>query len=133
MTNVQAKQQDFKWVSSQSVKDHPNPYTVLTVDISKIVKSWRQSIIAHEWLDQGTHFRDVEHLSFHLRRQWEETLANIESGQDLERPILGIGIIDNVEIGTNRAIISVARTLGWKTIEVVVPEKMVDLFEEFKV
>ncbi|MGB1077547.1 MAG: hypothetical protein ACPG05_04500, partial [Bdellovibrionales bacterium] len=90
----------------------------------------RQSIVAHEWLDDGE-FKKVDYLNFHLRTQWGETMAKIEAGYDIERPIMGLGIHDNIEIGTNRPILSVADHLGWDSIEVVVPESMADLFKEF--
>ena len=130
MNSLQAKYNNFKWVSSQAVQDHPNPYTVLVVDLKKIVESWRHSIVAHEWLDDGE-FKKVAYLNFHLRTQWGETMAKIEAGYDIERPIMGLGIHDNIEIGTNRPILSVADHLGWDSIEVVVPESMADLFKEF--
>ena len=133
MNTLQAKHNNFKWVSSRAVQDHPNPYAVLSIDMNKAVESWRQSIIAHEWLSKDGAFKGIDALSAPLKTQWEESLARAESGYEIERPILGLGVLDNIEIGTNRSILSVADHLGIDSIEVVVPEGMVKLFKEFTV
>ena len=101
--------------------------------MNKAVESWRQSIIAHEWLSKDGAFKGIDALSAPLKTQWEESLARAESGYEIERPILGLGVLDNIEIGTNRSILSVADHLGIGSIEVVVPEGMVKLFKGFTV
>lgn len=131
MTSVQPKTQNFKWVSCQSAQDNPNKYEILTLDLTKMIDSWAMSIVAHEWLTNGS-FRPVSDLKKHLQEEWGVALSKIEETQTIERPILGLGILDNIEVGTNRAILSIADHLNLNTIEVLVPKNMTSMFDTFQ-
>jgi ferritin-like metal-binding protein YciE len=121
MSSLQAKSQNFKWVSPEIAKD--KAYIIMHADIDKLVSSWRSSIVAHEWVVKGQ-FRTPEEMKPHILEEWQEVYDQFKSSDTLERPILGLGVLDNVEIGTNRAILSVAHHLGADVIDVLVPESL---------
>lgn len=129
--SVQSTDQNFKWVSCKGAQDNPDKYVVMQLDLSKLVDSWAMSIVAHEWLKNGK-LKTHKDLQDHLQEEWTTAFEHAQSAKTLVRPILGIGVLDNVEIGTNRAILSVADHLELPSIEVLVPKAMKDLFVTFK-
>ena len=62
------------------------------------------------------------------RRDAEE---KIEKQTDLEKPILGIGLMDNVEIGSGRALFLSLAAHGVKTIPVHIPKSNQDEFKNY--
>lgn len=130
MTSVQSTDQNFKWVSCKGAQDNPEKYAGMELDLSKVIDSWGMSIVAHEWLQKGS-FKAHADLQDHLQEEWTEVLEIAKSSNTMTRPILGIGVLDNVEVGTNRAVLSVADHLGLSSIEVLVPKAMTDIFKEW--
>lgn len=131
MMSVQSTDQNFKWVSCKGAQDNPDKYIVMQLDLQKTIESWAMSIVAHEWLKSGT-FKPHEDLQDHLQGEWTTILESAKATKTFVRPILGIGVLDNVEVGTNRAVLSVANHLDLGSIEVMIPRSMVNLFEEFQ-
>lgn len=130
--SVQSTDQNFKWVSCKGAQDNPDKYVVMQLDLQKTIESWAMSIVAHEWLKSGI-FKLHADLQDHLQEEWTTMLESVQTTKTFVRPILGIGVLDNVEVGTNRAVLSVAKHLELVSIEVVVPKPMADLFEEFQI
>ena len=61
----------------------------------------------------------------------EEVEAALKSGRPIERPVLGIGIMDNVEIGAGKAVFLTLAAAGHKQIEVHIPSGNRDEFSPF--
>ena len=130
--SVQSTDQNFKWVSCKGAQGNPDKYVAMQLDLQKTIESWAMSIVAHEWLKSGI-FKPHTDLQDHLQEEWATMLESVKNTKTFVRPILGIGVLDNVEVGTNRAVLSVADHLDLASIEVMVPKPMADLFEEFQV
>ncbi|MCB1532714.1 MAG: hypothetical protein KDJ35_07580 [Alphaproteobacteria bacterium] len=106
-------------------------YLEITVDVARVLESWRDSIFSFEWLlNDGTikPERDLPPREKPKRALVEEKLSK---NQPLEKPILGIGINDNVEIGVGRAEFLTLAAHGAKTIPVYIPKSNESDFKEF--
>lgn len=107
--------------------DHPaiggraDRYKVVTVAVARVLASWRESLMAHEWLNEHGHFRDTDHLNMLDRDKVLKTEKALNNREPLPRPVLGIGILDNVEIGAGREVFYVLARAGHKTLEVHIP------------
>ncbi len=91
------------WIDRPSVLAQPAQYRTIVVDSARIVKSWKKSLYSFEWLSPDGTFKSPDALSEaerHKRAHVEEALKH---GRAMEKPILGIGMMDNVEIGAGRA------------------------------
>lgn len=107
-------------------------FVAMRVDAAKIVASWRLSLFAHEWLTADGSIKDATALPDVERRKREKVEAALASGQPLDRPVLGIGIYDNVEIGAGRAVFLTLMDLGFTDIEVMVPIADYDSFAAYE-
>jgi hypothetical protein len=73
------------------------------VNLPKILKSWQLSLYSFEWMTKDGSIKPAEALSETDRAKREKIEADLASGTSIEKPVLGLGIQDNVEIGSGRA------------------------------
>lgn len=95
-------------------------YLEITVNSSKVLESWRVSLFSFEWLDQGGNIKPLEGLpeKEQVKRRAVETA--LERGEAIAKPVLGIGIQDNVEIGSGRAEFLTLAARGLREIPVYI-------------
>lgn len=106
-------------------------YVTLTVDARAVLDSWKSSLFSFEWLDAAGGIRTPDDMPMREREKRLEVERSLKSGQKLERPILGIGIMDNVEIGSGRAVFLTLAAMGHTTIPVAVPKSCAKDFKPF--
>ena len=94
----------MQFVPNPSIKGNENAYTSISVDVRAALKSWRTSLFAHEWITPDGHIKAGGELSDRDSFKRNEAEAHINSGLPLEMPILGIGILENIEIGSGKAL-----------------------------
>ncbi len=114
-----------------SVKLRNQPYETIEVDLEKVLKSWKASLYSFEWLDQDGKIKPVAELKEADQERRRQIEARIEKGMPLEIPILGIGMLDNVEIGVGKAVLLTAAALGTKTMPVHVASVHLDDFKAY--
>lgn len=114
-----------------SLKGRQDRYAILRVDTNAILGSWRKSLFAFEWLNPDGSLRSMDELPLHERDKRLRVEKLIAQDQPLERPVLGIGLLDNVEIGAGRDIFMTLAAHGLKEIEVHVPLSVQADFKRF--
>src|SRR5690606_17467213 len=95
---------DLHMIDNAGIKGREDRYTVVRVDTAKTLKSWQSSLFSFEWLTPDGAIRATDDLPLRERDRRIEAEKALKGGASLERPILGIGIMDNVEIGAGRAV-----------------------------
>ncbi len=75
----------------------------IAVDIDKIIHSWQLSILAHEWLMPSGKPKPCAQLSEQNQQKLNDAIQTIKSEKAVTKPVLGLGILDNIEIGSGRA------------------------------
>ncbi len=65
--------------------------------------------------------RDIDHLNMLDRDKVLKAKKILQAGEALPRPVLGIGILDNIEIGAAREVFYVIAGAGHKTLSVHIP------------
>ncbi len=116
---------------SASIKGREDRYTVLRVRTKDILKSWRASLFSFEWLNPDGSIRSLDELPLHERDKRIKVEKALKNGETLERPVLGIGIMDNVEIGAGRDIFLTLSAMGFQEIDVHVPSSAKSDFKKF--
>ena len=109
----------------------PDLYSEITLDTQKVLQSWALSVMSLEWLDQKGHikpFDDLKPVKQEKRLAIEEALKN---GAEIQKPILGIGLYDNVEIGSGRAEFLTLAVHGFDVIPVHVRTSQLEHFQTF--
>lgn len=110
----------------------PDHYMEITVDTAKIMKSWRASLFSFEWLLPDGRIKSVGELSETERPRREAVEEALRQNLPLDKPILGIGMMDNVEIGSGRAIFLTLVAAGTASLPVHIPRGNENDFKKFK-
>lgn len=106
-------------------------YIAVTLDVARAIESWRDSLFSFEWITSEGKIKALSDLS--ASEQVKRTAAEeqIKNREALEKPILGIGIKDNVEIGSGRAIFLTLADHGLQKIPVHIPKSCESDFKAF--
>ena len=94
-------------------------------------KSWQLSVFSFEWLDSDGAVKSIEALKEQDQQRRRDVEAVIASGGEVEKPVLGIGIQDNVEIGSGKAAFLVLAAQGAAAIPVHIPQSNEEDFKAF--
>ncbi len=123
--------ENIKFINNKAALSNPDKYVGITIDVARTLESWKQSLYSFEWLDENgqiKRFEDLNGAEADKRRAVDDALKN---NQPIEKPVLGIGMLDNVEIGSGRAVFLTLSTKGLKTMPVHIPVSCESDFKEF--
>lgn len=109
----------------------PARYTELLVDATKVLQDWRQSLLAHELVDANGFVKGDDDLTESRLEKREKIRLRLQAGQPLEKPILGIGIFDSVEIGAGSDTLATLVMEGVTVLPVHVRTSQADEFKAF--
>jgi len=118
-------------IANTGTLQDPDLYTDITVDAGSIIESWQLSVMSLDWLDKKGRIKalkDLKPVKQQKRMAVEEALKN---GARIETPILGIGLYDNVEIGSGRPAFVTLAAQGFDCIPVHVRKSQLSSFQEF--
>ena len=118
-------------IDNPTLKDRADKFTLMEVDLGKIVKDWKKSPYSFEWLLPDGTVRPPEKLTTDYRHQYNNVEQVFQLNGALERPILGLGMMDNVEIGSRKEVLLTLARLGVETMDVHVPKSCADDFKKF--
>lgn len=116
---------------NSSLKGREDRYEVVRVRIPAILKSWRSSLFSFEWLHPDGTLRSLDELPLHERDKRLKVEKALKQGQRVERPVLGIGLLDNVEIGAGRDVFLTLAAQGVQDAEVHIPVSCRKDFKQF--
>lgn len=126
-----AVMEDIKFTDNMAIKNRPDHYMTVRVDVARIIKSWRESLFSYEWLLPDGRLKSGAELPEAERPRRVLVEEKIARHEALERPVLGIGLLENVEIGSGRATFLTLAAQGAKTVEVHIPKSNKDEFSSF--
>lgn len=119
--------------NNPSIEGKEDRYETITVDLDKVLASWKQSLFSFEWLLPDGSVRSKNELSENERQKYDYTLSEIESGNALPQPILGIGMMGNIEIGSKREILLTLYSKGVRKIDVHILKQDFEEFKSYKI
>ena len=123
---------DIKFTDNPLTAEDPKRYLRIEVRVSEVVKSWRDSIFSFEWLHPDGHIKAYEELTESEQQKRAAVDELLEKGQPIPLPILGIGIMDNIEIGVGRAEFLTLAAQGIKIMPVHIPKSNETDFKPFR-
>lgn len=120
---------------SAPVSFEPNPcapshFITAQVDTVKIVHSWQHSILSFEWLKNGA-LKPVDTLTATQKAAYSQAQASIRTHTPLPMPILGIGIMDGVEIGSGHAVVMALLSENITHFQAHIPPTNTDEFKPY--
>ena len=92
------------YVEHPIVSKDRNTYEDVVVDVSKAIESYRLSIMSFEVLDRSGSIKSDEDVDVAEQAVREGIREKIKNSQTLEKPIIGLGLHDNFEIGVGRSV-----------------------------
>lgn len=104
--------------------DHPSvgankdAYIDGILDLTKALPSWRQSLLAHKWLTADGAAKPSETLGAEQKAKYDEYESALQNGVPLPKPIIGIGMVDNIEVGSGAAVVLLMAHKGAGTLPV---------------
>ncbi len=125
------RQGDIVFVDNPAISERKENYVDIQVNATNIVENWRISLFSYEWILSDGRIKSRDELSESERTKRESVEACLSSGKPLEKPVLGIGMLDNVEIGIGRATFLTLVAQGYETIPVHIAKSHEEEFRIF--
>ena len=122
---------DPAFIDNPAIAGRGQNFATVTVALAPVLASWRESLFAHEWLNPNGTLKAPDQQKPEIRDQRLLIDKKIHSGAPLERPVLGIGIMDNIEIGSGRDTLLTLAAAGLNQIPVHIPRSHLDEFRPF--
>ncbi len=119
------------FIDNPAIAGRMERYMRVRLDIGRALDSWRQSLLAHEWLDAAGQIRNDAALDPTKRDKLAALRAQLQSGQALPCPVLGIGLFDNIEIGSGSELFCLLAREGYAAIDVHIPRSNEKDFKPF--
>ncbi|HEY8963147.1 MAG TPA: hypothetical protein VIN59_01660 [Alphaproteobacteria bacterium] len=117
---------------SRVAQNNAAQYAEILVDAAKILQNWRASLMAHEYLDKNGIVKSDDDITESRLEKREQIRQSLRNGESLEKPVLGIGIFDNVEIGAGADILVTLFLDGHSVIPVHVRKSQMNDFSPFR-
>jgi len=111
----------------------PDDYIEFVTSPHAIFKAWKLSFFAHELLKSDGSVKVEPELSGDALQKYITASENIKRGDAIEKPVLGIGLFDGIEIGIGREIIAAAYHAQITEIPVCVRKTQIDEIKSFLV
>jgi len=118
-------------IDNAAIKSRPDNYITVTVDVKRIMASWQASLFSYEWLLPDGRIKDPAELPEKEQPKREAVENSLKKDEALERPVLGIGLLENVEIGSGRAVFLTLAAHGVQTLDVHIPKSNKSEFTAF--
>ena len=106
-------------------------YISAEVRLDAVVKSWRDSVFSFEWLDADGAIKPASDLSEREQNKRKAVEDALNSEQAITKPVLGIGLEDNVEIGSARAELLTLAAHGLESMPVHIRKSNESDFKSF--
>lgn len=112
------------------IDQNPADYVEIMVSPQKIFEQWKLSFFAHELLHKDGSVKSQDELSGDTLNKFIRASESFHRGEEVPKPVLGVGIFDGVEIGIGREIIAAAYHSGLNTIPVHVRQAQLKEIEK---
>lgn len=120
-----------RFQDNPALKGREEKFVTLEIKVAPVLASWQESIFAHEWLTPEGHIKKTSEMAEKVQIRRADIEKLIAGDTPLERPVLGIGILDNIEIGSGKDLFLSLAALGMATIPVHVPKSHEQDFRMF--
>ena len=115
-----------RFYDHEVVRKSPKDYVEIITSPKAILRAWSLSLFAHELLGKDGQVKDKHDIKDETLKRFVMAEESIKRGEDIAKPVIGIGIMDGIEIGIGREIVAVAQVMGVKEIPVHVRRAQAD-------
>lgn len=122
---------NITFTDSETAIARKDQFVEITIDVPKALKSWQQSLYSFEWMHQDGRIKDLADLPAAEQTKRQAVEKALSNGQTITKPVLGLGAIDNIEIGTGRAEFLTLAAHGLNAMPVHIPKSNEKDFQDF--
>lgn len=90
------------FIQNPHIRKREDKYLTVQLDMDKVIESWRKSLFSFEWLLPNGHLRKPDEMTEEILDKYNFALSLYKDNKPLPMPILGIGVMDNIEIGSGK-------------------------------
>jgi hypothetical protein len=119
------------FVDNKAIKGREDKFTTVTVSLDPVLAAWKESLFAHEWITKDGLPKPIDQVSEMVREKREIVEQHLKDGAALERPVLGLGILDNLEIGAGKDVLITLAAHHHDIISVHIPTSHMNDFKLF--
>lgn len=131
MPRLQPRNLDPQFCDHPIAVKSPDDYLEVSVMVERVLESWKDSILSFEFLNSEGELRSDRELSPKNKEKRQGVEVKIRENRVLEKPILGIGLMDNIEIGSGRDVFMALAVQGMTTMPVHIRKKQVEDFDKY--
>ncbi len=121
----------IEFIDNPAIGERSDHYTIVFVDVAKTLQSWQSSLFSFEWMLPDGEIKRLEELPEKEQVRRQEVEKTLESAQPIAKPVLGIGLMENIEIGMGRAEFLTLAAHGLAKIPVHIPKSNESDFKGF--
>lgn len=125
------RQGPFRFIDNPAAKARPEAFLEIEIRIDAVLQSWKSSLYSFEWLKADGTIKSLAELEPGEAAKRAAIENAVKQETPLEKPLLGIGVFDNVEIGSGRAQLLTLADMGLKTMPVHIPKSNAKDFQRF--
>lgn len=129
VTESKDQNSGYRFRDNPALRGREDRFVLLDVPVAAVLESWKVSLFAHEWLRTDGHIRTICEMTEPMRERRARMEDLLRSGEILDHPVLGIGVMDNIEIGSGKDLFLCLAHEGFETLRVHVPKSHLHLFE----
>lgn len=131
LSHIMTETKTIEFIDHDVVKGQETQYVTVSVHPGKVLASWRDSVFSFEWLSQDGGVKPLEQLSEPDKAKRIDIERKIQAHEPVTRPVLGIGLMEHVEIGAGKAEFLTLSACGIRPISVHIPKSCQDEFEAY--
>lgn len=131
MAEPKAELHDLEFTENPAVRHRRDQYQDVEIDVAKALKSWRTSLYSYEWMQKDGRIKEPHELTENEKAKRDQVEEKLRTGEKLEKPVLGIGLLENIEIGSGRATFLTLAAKGYRIIPVHIPKSNAEEFTSF--
>lgn len=120
-----------EFIDNPAVKGREDKFIPAIANVAAVLESWKLSLFAYEWLTKDGEIKSTLQMSENIRAKRESAEETLRSSVSLVRPILGLGLLDNVEFGAGKEIFLCLAANGTTAIPVHIPKSQEAEFQRF--
>ncbi len=106
-----------KFIQNPHIREKESKYTTVQLNMDKTIQSWRMSLFSFEWLLPDGKLRCSDEMTSSVYEKYNLALTYYKNDQSLPMPILGIGVMDNIEIGSGKEFVLMLYGQGVKSFQ----------------
>ena len=106
-------------------------YIEIIIDCEKVFKSWRSSLYSFEWVNDKGRIKALDELNENEAQKRTAIEDALKKQTPIEKPVLGFGMLDAIEIGSGRAAFLTLYDRGLKSMPVHIKKSAEKDFKDF--